>query len=94
MLVTVKNPGNRRETNVPVKVTWTGPGGAASQTLTATIAEPAEGATRTVAGARACSIPTTAITKSSTLKVMAGPVPGEKVLSNNHATYTIVPVLK
>ncbi len=52
-----------------------------------------KGATRTVQ-VTGLQIPTTAITKSSTLKVMAGPVPGEKTLSNNHATYTIVPVLK
>ncbi len=92
VLVTVKNTGNTAESNVPVTVTYTAPGGAASPPLQATIANLPKGATRTVQ-VTGLQIPTTAITKSSTLKVMAGPVPGEKTLSNNHATYTIVPVL-
>ena len=93
VLVTVKNPGKSDETNVPVKITWTGPSGSTPQTYSATIPNLPVGASRT-AQVQGLNIPTTAITKSSTLKVEAGPVPGEKVLSNNHATYTIVPVLK
>ena len=34
-----------------------------------------------------------AITKTSHLRVQAGPVPNEKYLKNNVATYTIIPVL-
>jgi hypothetical protein len=93
VLVTVKNTGSSAQTNVPVKVTLTGPGLPSAQTQSATIANLPVGATRT-AQVTDLSIATTAITKSLTLKVVAGPVPGEKVLSNNHATYTIVPVLK
>lgn len=93
VLVTVQNQGGSAEANVAVKITWTGPGNAAPQSYTTTIPNiPLHGKrTATVTG---LNIPSTAITKSSTLTVMAGPVPGEKVLSNNHATFTIVPVLK
>ena len=93
VLVTVENQGGSPESNVTVKVTWTGPGNAAPQTITTTIPNiPVHGKRQaTVTG---LNIPSTAITKSSTLKVVAGPVPGEKHLSNNTATFTIVPVLK
>jgi hypothetical protein len=93
VLVTVQNQGTVTQTNVPVKVTWSGPSGSAAQVYTASIPSIAPGAKKT-ASVSGLNIPSTAITKSSTLKVEAGPVPGEKVLSNNHATYTIVPVLK
>jgi len=93
VLVTVSNPGKADETNVPVTVTYTPPGGVAATPLKATVPDLPKGATRTVQ-VPGLQIPTTAITKSSSLKVMVGPVPGEKVLSNNHATYVIVPVLK
>jgi hypothetical protein len=93
VLVTVKNPGKSAETNVAVKVVWVAPDGTASAPLTATIPSLPVGATRT-AQVTNLSIPTTAITKASTLKVSVGPVPGEKVLSNNHASFVIVPVLK
>ena len=39
------------------------------------------------------NIPSSAIPKTSKLTVLVGPVPGEKVLSNNHATFVIVPEL-
>ncbi len=39
------------------------------------------------------NIPATAITKTSHLKVEVGPVPDEKYLKNNTATYAIIPVL-
>jgi hypothetical protein len=92
VVVTVQNPGNVVETNVPVKVTWTGPGGSSVQNLTATIPSIAVHAEESV-DVSGLSIPTTAITKTSKLTVVAGPVPGEKVLSNNHATFVIVPGL-
>jgi hypothetical protein len=93
VLVTVQNQGNAIQTNVPVKVTWSGPSGSSPQVYTASIASITPGAKQTVS-VPGLNIPSTAITKTSTLKVEAGPVPGEKVISNNHATYTIVPVLK
>jgi len=93
VLVTVQNQGTVTETNVPVKVTWSGPAGSTAQIFTANIPSIAPGAKQT-ASVSGLNIPSTDITKSSTLKVEAGPVPGEKVLSNNHATFTIVPVLK
>ncbi len=78
---------------MPVKVTWTGPGNSTPQNLSATIPSIAPGAKQTV-DVSGLNIPSTAITKTSQLKVLAGPVPGEKVLRNNTATFTIIPVLK
>ena len=92
VVVTVQNPGNVVETNVPVKVTYTGPNGSSVQNLTATIPSIAVHAKASV-DVPGLSIPTTAITKTSKLTVVVGPVPGEKVLSNNHATFVIVPGL-
>lgn len=92
VVVTVQNQGSAGATNVPVKITWTGPGNSTPQVHTATIAAIAAHAKQTV-NVTGLNIPSTAITKSSHLKVEAGPVPGEKVLSNNTATYTIIPVL-
>ena len=89
--VTVQNQGTAIATNVPVKITWSGAGSSA-QTHTATISSIAPGAKETV-NVTGLNIPSSAITKSSTLKVEAGPVPGEKVLSNNHATFVVVPGL-
>jgi hypothetical protein len=93
VLVTVQNQGTVTQSNVPVKVTWSGATGSTPEILTTTIPSIAPGAKQT-ASVSGLNIPSTAITKSSTLKVEAGPVPGEKVVSNNHATFTIVPVLK
>ena len=81
-----------QKANVPVKVIYTGPGGSSTQTLNATIPSIAVHASATV-DVPGLSIASTAITKSSTLKVVAGPVPGEKNLTNNSATFTIVPLL-
>ncbi len=93
VVATVQNQGTGPEANVPVKITWTGPSGTTPQTYTATIPTIAAHASQTV-DVPGLNIPSTAITKPSTLKVLAGPVPGEKVLSNNSATYTVIPVLK
>ncbi len=93
VVATVQNTGGSTETNVPVKITWTGPGGTTPQTYSATIPSIAKGATAT-ADVTGLNIPSTAITKSSHLKVIAGPVPGEKVLSNNSLSFIIIPVLK
>jgi hypothetical protein len=93
VLVTVENQGSSAESNVTVKATITGPGISAPQTFTTSIPNiPVHGKrTATVTG---WQIPASSMTKSLSLAVMAGPVPGEKHLSNNHATFTIVPVLK
>ncbi len=93
VVVTVQNQGSSTETDVPVKITWTGPGNSAPQSYSATIPSIASQASKTV-DVPGLNIPSTAITKSSQLKVEAGPVPGEKVLRNNTATFTIIPVLK
>ena len=93
VMVTVQNQGGATENNVPVKITWTGPSNSTPQTYSATIPSIAPGAKQT-ADVTGLNIPSTAITKSSQLKVQAGPVPGEKVLRNNVATFVIIPVLK
>ena len=92
VVVTVQNLGSVVETNVPVRVTYTGPNGSSVQNLTATIPSIAVHGKES-ADVTGLSIPTTAITKTSKLSVVVGPVPGEKVLSNNHATFVIVPGL-
>jgi len=92
VVVSVQNQGKATEDNVPVKVTWTGPSGTTPQTLTASIPSIAPGATAT-ADVTGLQIGSAAITKASHLKVEAGPVPGERVLRNNSATFTIIPVL-
>jgi hypothetical protein len=93
VLVVVDNQGSSPEGNVTVKATMSGPGFSAPQTFATSIPNiPVHGkGTATITG---WQIPSGAMTKSVTLAVMAGPVPGEKVLTNNHATFTIVPVLK
>ncbi len=92
VVVTVTNPGSVVETNIPVKVTWTGPGGSSAQNLTATIPSIAVHGKQSV-DVPGLNIPSSAITKTSKLTVVVGPVPGEKVLTNNHATFVIVPGL-
>jgi hypothetical protein len=86
--VTVQNQGSTTETNVPVSVTFTPPGGAQPQKKSSLIAS--------IAASKSASVDIggftgldTAISQVSTLKVMAGPVPGEKILTNNSATYKI-----
>ena len=92
VVVTVQNQGTVTLTNVPVKVTWTGPGNSSSAPLTAAIPSIAAGAKQTI-DVPGTNIPSTAITKTLKLTVLAGPVPGEKHLSNNHATFVVVPGL-
>jgi hypothetical protein len=90
--VTIQNQGDVTETNVPVKVTWTPPGGGTPQNLTASIGNLAAGAKQTV-DVQGLNIPADAITKTSQLRVQAGPVPSEKYLKNNVASYALIPVL-
>jgi hypothetical protein len=92
VVVTVQNQGTVTLTNVPVKVTWTGPGNSSSAPLTAAIPSIAAGAKQAI-DVSGTNILSTAITKTLKLTVLAGPVPGEKHLSNNHATFVVVPGL-
>jgi hypothetical protein len=92
VVVTVQNQGTVTLTNVPVKVTWAGPGNSSSTPLTAAIPSIAAGAKQTI-DVPGTNILSTAITKTLKLTVLAGPVPGEKHLSNNHATFVVVPGL-
>jgi len=91
--VSVQNQGKATETNVPVKITWTPPGNGTPQNFTGTIPSIAPGATATANVSGLSNISQSAFTKPSQLKVEVGPVPGERVLRNNSATYTIIPVL-
>lgn len=86
--VTIENQGSATESNVTVKLTFTAPGGAA-QTLTGTIAAIGPGERQSV-DIGGIVIPPEALAKTSTLKVLAGPVKGEKVTSNNQATYGVI----
>ena len=85
--VTVQNSGSADEVNVPVTVTLA-LAGQSSQKFTATIAAIAKGQTQSV-NVTGFQVPSSAISHSTTLTVMAGPVPGETVLSNNKGQYKI-----
>ena len=91
LAVTVQNQGGATESNVPIKIVYTPPGGQ-PQTLTASIPTIASKAKVTV-DVPGISIPSTAMAKSQTISVKVGPVPGETYTSNNQATYTVTPVL-
>ncbi len=84
----VQNQGSVAESNVPVTATLTLPGGRTIK-QEATIATIASGKTQdvTITG---FVIPTEALSKVVTLKVVAGPVKGERVLTNNSATYKLL----
>lgn len=90
--VTVENQGNVDEQNVPVAVTLQLPGGD-KLTQNASIAAIAAGQKQTVE-VSGFNIPTDALSKTSILTVKAGPVPQEKVLENNSATYKFLLQLK
>lgn len=86
--VTIQNQGTVTETNVVVKLTFTPPGGG-PQELTGTVDAIGPGDRQTVEIGN-IEIPAAAIAKTSTLKVLAGPVKGEKVTDNNQATYGVI----
>ena len=85
--VTVQNSGSADEVNVPVTVTLA-LAGQSSQKFTSTIAAIAKGQTQSV-NVTGFQVPSSAISHSTTITVMAGPVPGETVLSNNKGQYKI-----
>lgn len=84
-VITVENQGSAAESDVPVEVTLVLPGGdKLKQTATIAAISPDKKQTVEVSG---FAIPNEAITKTSTLRVKVGPVPEERVLTNNSATY-------
>jgi hypothetical protein len=87
-VIRVQNQGSVAEKNVPVVATLTLPGGSTIKQQ-ASIATIAAGKTQdvTVTG---FNIPAEALSKAVTLKAVAGPVQGERVESNNSATYKLL----
>jgi hypothetical protein len=93
-VVQVQNQGSVTEKNVPVTATLTLPGGAANTIKQEeSIATIAAGKTQDVT-LTGFAIPTEALSKEVTLKVVAGPVKGERVETNNSATYKLLLQLK
>jgi hypothetical protein len=94
-VVQVQNQGSVNEKNVPVTATLVLPGGGDTNTITqeASIAVIQAGKTKdvTITG---FAIPTEALSKKVKLTVEAGPVKGERVETNNSATFTLLLQLK
>jgi hypothetical protein len=90
-VVQVQNQGSVTEKDVVVTATLVLPGGGDTNTIKqqATIAsiEPNKTQDVTITG---FAIPTDALSKEVTLKVVAGPVKGERSEDNNSATYKIL----
>jgi hypothetical protein len=86
--VKVQNQGDVTENNVAVTAELKLPGGSVL-TQTATIATIASGQTKSVT-IQGFAIPPEALSKVSTLKVTAGPVPGERVKTNNTGQFKIL----
>jgi hypothetical protein len=91
--VKVQNQGDVAEKNVPVVATLTLPGGGSPLVQDSTIASIAPGQAQSVT-IQGFAIPSEALSKICTLKVKAGPVPEERVLSNNSGTYKFLLQLK
>jgi hypothetical protein len=91
-VVEVQNQGSVAENGVPVTATLTVPGGDPIK-KEASIATIAAGKTQevTITG---FAIPEEALSKVCTLKVVAGPVQGERVETNNSAQFKLVLQLK
>lgn len=86
--VTIQNQGSVTENDVVVKLTFTAPGGS-PQELKGTISAIGPGERQSV-DIGGVVIPPEALAKTSTVKVLAGPVEGEKVTDNNQATYGVI----
>jgi hypothetical protein len=86
--VAVQNQGNQEEDNVPVVVTLATSIGGATQKKTQKITKlaPKETATVVIEGLK----PATGTDKENTIKIMAGPVPKEKVLENNSMEFGFI----
>ncbi len=91
-VVQVMNQGSVAESDVPVTATLTVPGGDPIK-KEASIATIAPGKTQevTITG---FAIPEEALSKVCTLKVVAGPVKGERIETNNKAQFELVLQLK
>ncbi len=91
-VVKVTNQGDVRERNVPVTATIKPPSGAdiVQRTVIADLPKGQTG-TATLTG---FAVPSTALTHVSTLTIKVGPVPQERVLSNNSGQYKILLQLK
>jgi hypothetical protein len=91
-VVQVQNQGSVTEKDVPVTATLVLPGGDTIK-QTASIASIESNKTQdvTITG---FAIPTDALSKEVTLKVVAGPVKGERSEANNSATYKLLLQLK
>jgi hypothetical protein len=84
----VQNQGTVTEHDVPVTAMLTVPGGdPLKQQGTISVIEPTKMQTVTISG---FAIPETALSKVVTLKVTAGPVKGEHVLTNNTLTFKLL----
>jgi hypothetical protein len=86
--VKVQNQGDVTEENVAVTAEFKLPGGNVL-TQSGTIATIASGKIQSIT-IQGFAIPAEALSKVSTLTVKAGPVPGEKVLSNNSGQFKIL----
>jgi hypothetical protein len=91
-VVKVENGGSVTEHDVPVTVTLTVPGGdPIEQTGSIATIEANKTQDVTITG---FNIPEEALSKEVTLKVVAGPVKGERSEANNSATYKLLLQLK
>lgn len=90
--VRVQNQGDVAESNVPVTLSLKLPDGTV-QKQSGSIAAITAGQTQSVK-ISGFAIPSEALSKESTLTVMAGPVPEERVLSNNKGTFKFILQLK
>jgi hypothetical protein len=93
LTVRVQNQGDVAEKNVPVVATITVPGVSSPLVQDTSIATIAPGQAQSVT-IQGFNIPSEALSKVCTLKVKAGPVPEERVLSNNTGTYKFLLQLK
>lgn len=92
-VVKVQNQGDVAEKSVPVVATLALPGGGSPLVQEGSIATVAPGQAKTVT-IQGFAIPSEALSKICTLKVKAGPVPEERVLSNNTGEYKFLLQLK
>jgi hypothetical protein len=87
-LVKVENGGDVTESDVPVKATLLLPGGQPLKQA-ATITNIAAGQTQSVV-IQGFAIPSSALSKTLTLKIMAGPVKQERSLANNAGRFKFI----
>jgi hypothetical protein len=83
----VQNQGTVTEHNVPVTCTLNVAGGPLKQQGTIAVIAPGKMQSVTISG---FAIPATALSKIVTLKVTAGPVKGEHVLTNNSGSFQLL----